>query len=206
MKQRGTITRLNRPRRRWLFALALLALALPALAPGHAAFAQALPTGSGPGAYVIVGGTFSDFQADFGSRTIQGASIYADSNLTWRLGVETEARRMVYPSFAGNQPSQSTLLAGPRWSLRPAGFVPYVKLLVGGARFDFSYNYQTGNYFVVAPGAGIDLRLGQRVRLRLIDFEYQVWPGFTYGSMHPYGVSVGISYQILGSSRTKLSQ
>ncbi|MGA1981959.1 MAG: hypothetical protein ABSG84_05765 [Acidobacteriaceae bacterium] len=168
--------------------------------------AQALPTGSGPGAYVIVGGTFSDFQAVYGSRTIQGASVYADSNLTWRLGVETEARRMVYPSFAGNQPTQSTLLAGPRWSLRPARFVPYVKLLVGGGRLDLPYGLGTVDNFVVAPGAGVDLRLGQRVRVRLVDFEYQVWTGFPYGSMHPYGVSVGISYQILGSSRTKLSQ
>jgi hypothetical protein len=84
--------------------------------------------------------------------------------------------------------------------------VPYVKLLVGGGRLVFPYGFGPGNYFVVAPGSGVDLRLGQRVRLRLIDFEYQVWPGFTYGSLHPYGVSVGISYQILGSSRTKLSQ
>jgi hypothetical protein len=198
VKQGGIITVSDRPRRGWLsFALVLLALV-----PTHATFAQALPTASGPGAYVIVGGTFSDFQADYGSRTIEGASVYADSNLTWRVGIETEARRMVYPNFGERQ---STLLAGPRWSFRPAGFVPYVKLLAGGGRFDFPFNYGIGNYFVVAPGAGVDLRLGQRVRLRLVDFEYQVWPGFTFGSIHPYGISAGISYQILGSSRTKLS-
>jgi hypothetical protein len=187
-------------RRKWLCACVVLL----ALVPRHTALAQALPTASGPGAYLIVGGTFSDFQADYGQRTITGAGIYADANLIWRLGMEGEARRMDYPDGSGRR--QSTLLAGARWSFRAKGFVPYVKLLAGGGRFDFPYGYGTGDYFVVAPGAGVDLRLGQRVRLRLMDFEYQVWPGFTYGSIHPYGVSAGISYQILGSSRTKMSR
>jgi hypothetical protein len=180
-----------------LFASVLLVM-LP-----QAALAQALPTAVGPGAYVIVGGTFSDFQGDYGDRTIKGASVYADSNLAWRYGIETEARRMTYAEFGQRQ---STLLAGPRWAFHPKGFVPYVKLLAGGGRFDFPFGYAYGDYFVVAPGAGVDLRLGQRVRLRLADFEYQVWPGFTYGSLHPYGISTGISFQVLGSARTKMSK
>jgi hypothetical protein len=187
-------------RRGWLCFVA----ALFAVTPGHIAVAQALPTGSGPGAYVIAGGTFSAFQADYGSRTISGASIYVDANLDWRYGIETEARRMNYADGSGRR--QSTILAGPRWSFRPKGFVPYAKLMAGGGRFDFPYGYGTGSYFVVAPGAGVDLRLGERVRVRLVDFEYQVWPGFTFGSIHPYGISAGISYQILGSSRTKMSK
>jgi hypothetical protein len=150
-----------------------------------------------------VGGTFSDFESDYGSQKITGAAVYADTNLVWRYGIETEARRMAYPSFGERQ---TTLLAGPRWSFRPKGFVPYVKLLAGGGRFDFPFAFGTGNYFVVAPGAGVDLRLGERVRVRLADFEYQMWPGFTFGSIHPYGVSAGISFQILGSSRTKMSR
>ena len=165
--------------------------------------AQALPTATGPGAYVIVGGTFSDFQADYGRRSITGASVYVDSNLEWRWGIETEARRMVYPDFGE---SQLTLLAGPRWSFHPKRFVPWVKFLAGGGRFEVPYGYGYGNYFVMAPGAGVDLRLGQRVRVRLVDFEYQDWPGFTYGSIHPYGLSTGISFQILGSSRTMISK
>lgn len=170
---------------------------------GSAAWAQALPTATGPGAYVIVGGTFSDFQADYGQQAITGASVYVDSNLEWRWGIETEARRMVYPKFGE---SQSTLLAGPRWSFRAKGFVPYVKLLAGGGRFDFPYGYGYGNYFVVAPGGGVDLRVGQRVRVRVVDFEYEAWPGFTFGAIHPYGISAGISFQVLGSERTKMSR
>jgi hypothetical protein len=183
-----------------LCAFSLLAIITVA---GREAYSQALPTGTGPGAYVIVGGTFSEFKSDYGNQTINGAGAYVDSNLFWRLGIETEGRRVVYPEFGERQ---STLLAGPRWSFSAKGFVPYVKVLTGGARFDFPYGYGHGNYFVVAPGAGVDLRLGRRLRVRLIDFEYQEWPGFTFGSMHPYGLSTGISYQVLGESRTRMSR
>ena len=150
-----------------------------------------------------MGGTFSQFQGDYGQRTISGGSAYVDTNLFWNTGVETEARRMWYPNFGERE---ETLMAGPRWSFRRSGFVPYVKVLVGGGRFVFPYKYGVGNYFAVAPGAGVDLRVGRRLRLRLVDFEYQEWPGFTYGALHPYGISAGLSFQVLGSQRTKLSK
>jgi hypothetical protein len=188
----------SRQRLIWVAALLLMGLT-----GAQAARAQALPTATGPGAYVIVGGTYSDFQADYGQRKISGASVYVDSNLQWRWGVETEARRMMYPNFGE---SQSTLLAGPRWSFHPKGLVPYVKFLVGGGRFEFPYGFGYGDYFVMAPGAGVDLRVGRKIRVRLIDVEYQDWPGFTYGTIHPYGISAGISFQVLGSERTKMSE
>jgi hypothetical protein len=187
-------------RRRWCCGVVLLALGFVA---GRVANAQALPTATGPGAYVNVGGTYSQFESDYGKQAIGGASVYVDSNFIWRYGLETEARRMNYPNYGERQ---STLLSGLRWSFRPKGLVPYAKLLVGGARFDFPYGYKYGNYFVVAGGAGVDLRLSEKVRLRLVDFEYQDWPGFTFGALHPYGVSAGISFQVLGSSRTKMSR
>jgi hypothetical protein len=177
-------------------------LALP-LIVSHTAHAQALPTATGPGTYVIVGGTLSDFESDYGKQAITGGSVYVDSNLYWRSGIETEARRITYPNFGE---SQLTLLSGPRWSFRAKGLVPYVKLLAGGGRFEFPYGYGHGDYFVVAPGAGLDLRVGQKVRVRLVDFEYQEWPGFTFGPVHPYGVSAGISFQLWGASRTNMSR
>ena len=65
--------------------------------------AQALPAGTGTGMYVIVGGTFSEFQADYGKQDILGGGIYVDTNLYWRWGLETEARRMQYPQFGERQ-------------------------------------------------------------------------------------------------------
>jgi hypothetical protein len=183
--------------------IGLYSVVLAALTCGRGAVGQALPTASGPGAYIVVGGTYSDFESDYGLQKIRGAGVYVDTNISWRYGAEVEARRLVYPNFGERQ---STLLAGPRWSFRATGLVPYVKLLVGGGRFDFPYGFGYGNYFVVAPGAGVDLRVGKKVRVRLIDFECEEWPGFTFGALHPYGVSAGISYEVLGSSRTKLSR
>jgi len=66
--------------------------------------AQSLPTATGPGMYVSVGGMFSDFESDYGKQAITGASVYADSNLFWRYGIELEARRSVYPNFGERQP------------------------------------------------------------------------------------------------------
>jgi hypothetical protein len=174
-----------------------------ALMVGPAARAQALPTATGPGTYVIVGGTLSGFEADYGRQAITGGSAYIDSNLFWRYGIEAEARRIIYPNFGERQ---TTVLVGPRWSLRPTGLIPYVKLLAGIGRFEFPYGYGYGDYLVVAPGVGVDWRLGRKVRVRLVDFEYQQWPGFSFGAIHPYGVSAGISYQFFGASRTNTSK
>src|ERR1035437_945514 len=77
--------------------LAAMLLLVAALAGVRAAHAQALPTATGTGMYVIVGGTFSEFEADYGKRVISGGGIYIDSNLFCRSGLETEERRMVYP-------------------------------------------------------------------------------------------------------------
>lgn len=145
-----------------------------------------------------MGLTGSGFQADYGKRVIGGAAVYVDANLTWHLGLEAEARRLQWHEEAGIR--QTTYLAGPRITLRPYSFSPYAKLLVGVGQFHFPYGYADGRYFVVAPGAGIDYRLrGSGIKLRLIEFEYQDWPQFTYGALRPYGISTGISVRLLHS-------
>ena len=49
----------------------------------------------------------------------------------------------------------------------------------------------------VAPGGGLDYWMkNDRVSVRVVDFEYQIWPQFTFGTLHPYGVSAGISLHI----------
>src|ERR1017187_3490850 len=64
----------------------LAALLLPAAGAWMRADAQALPAGTGTGMYVIVGGTFSEFQSDWGKQDILGGGIYVDTNLFWRWG------------------------------------------------------------------------------------------------------------------------
>ncbi len=174
--------------------LSAIVLSTSALLAGRAS-AQAVPTATGPGGRLSLGVAASGFQADYGKRTIGGAAVYVDANLTIHLGIEAEARRLQYNEEAGIR--QTTYLAGPRLTLRPHAFSPYAKLLVGVGQFHFPYGYADGRYFVVAPGAGIDYRLrGGGIKLRLIDFEYQDWPQFTYGQLHPYGLSAGISLRL----------
>ena len=162
---------------------------------------QALPTATGPGAYFDAGATASLYQADYGQNQLGGITAHVDANLTWRLGVEGEARYLRYHQIA--ETNQTTYLVGPRFVLRPTGFRPYVKFLAGEGIFNFPYNYATGRYFVMAPGAGVDWQLGNsRLIVRLVDFEYQDWTHFDFGPLHPYGVSAGISYRIFsGESR-----
>ncbi len=155
---------------------------------------QALATATGPGRYLGVGGTVSIYQAQYGRQVLGGTSVFFDANPTWRLGFEGEGRTLQLHSQ--ESVSESTLLAGPRLSLRSQGVVPYVKFLAGGGRLNFPFHYAQGDYFVLAPGAGIDYRWRGRLTVRLIDFEYQDWPQFSFGAFHPYGFSAGLSVRL----------
>jgi len=159
--------------------------------------AQAMSTESGPGSYVAAGGTVSLYEVGYGQRELAGVSAYVDTNLTTRYGIESEARWLVLHQAADVH--ATTWLAGPRVSIDALafhGFSPYVKVLAGVADFNYPYNYATGKYFVVSPGVGVDYRISQRMRIRLIDVEYQTWPQFSFGTMNSYGVSIGLSYRV----------
>ena len=73
---------------------------------------------------------------------------------------------------------------------------PYAKGLIGFGQFNYPYNLGTDNDFVVAPGGGLDFRVTKRIRIRVADFEYQIWPGFHYGTLTSYGLSTGIRVRI----------
>ena len=42
----------------------------------------------------------------------------------------------------------------------------------------------------------MDIALSHYVTLRAIDFEYQHWPQFPFGSFSPYGISSGIRVRV----------
>jgi Outer membrane protein beta-barrel domain len=160
--------------------------------------AQARSTAGGPGSYLSAGGGVSAFQEDYGQQVIGGAVVWIDANVTWRYGLEAEARWLNY--HTNEQVTETTYLGGVRVMLWKPGsrFQPYGKFLAGNGRFNFPFNYETGNYLAMAPGAGLDIHLNDRWSIRAADFEYQLWPQFTYGQLKPYGVSVGLRYRING--------
>lgn len=157
--------------------------------------AQAIYAGKGPGTYITVGATASGYESDYGKTLLGGATIYADANLYRRIGVEAEGRFLRYRS--PNDLRETMYLVGPKISSNARSIRPYGKFLVGRGEFNFPFNYATGSYFVMAPGAGLDWRVGHsRWMVRVVDFEYQLWPQFSYGALHPYGASSGISFRV----------
>ena len=179
-------------------SLASLLCAIAVFAGLHTvALGQALPTATGPGSSIHIGGGIAEEHIDYGDRQLGGSQVWVDSNPTWRVGLEAEARWLRYHRDP-NGAQATTYLAGPRISLAPGPLEPYVKLLAGRGIFEFPFHYARGSYAVVAAGAGVDLHRG-RWQLRPVDFEYQTWPGFSYGRMSPYCVSAGVGYSIVHS-------
>ena len=159
------------------------------------AAAQNFATAKGPGSYIAFGGAVTAFQADYGHRVLGGGTLFADVNPTWRYGFEGEARYLRLNTDEGV--TETDYLAGPRVMYKPGPFRPYVKFLVGAGRITFPFHYATGTFFTYAPGAGLDYIVGDRMTVRVVDFEYQMWPTFaSYGELRPYGLSAGISWRV----------
>jgi hypothetical protein len=161
--------------------------------------AQALPTASGPGTFVAVGGGASAFQADYGQRILGGAVLWADVNPTWRYGLEGEARYLHY--HTDEDVTEKSYLGGIRVTIRDERFRPYVKFLAGAGGISLPFHYATGTFLTYAPGAGADFIVSDRIIWRIADFEYQAWPTFPYGELKPYGVSMGLIIRINGVDR-----
>ena len=158
-------------------------------------FGQASYTADGPGTYIAVGGTFSAYESDYGKRLMGGPTVFVDGNLYRRIGIEAKASWLNYHTDDGTK--EQTYLIGPKISLKGRTVRPYAKLLAGRGEFEFPFGYAHGSYFVAAPGAGLDWRVSRsRLSIRVIDFEYQIWPGFSYGPLHPYGASMGLSWRV----------
>ena len=157
--------------------------------------AQALPTATGPGTFSQVGLQLSDYRMNYGQRSVGGAALYFDANLTARYGIESEVRTLRLREDSGV--SQTTYLAGPRFSPMRGQFRPYAKLLLGRGEFTYPFSYAKGSYFVVAPGAGVDWQMPHsRLTVRVIDVEIQDWPGFSFGPLRPVAISAGIAFQM----------
>lgn len=153
---------------------------------------QAVYTANGPGSYVSLGATISGFESDYGHTLLGGGSVFLDANLYRRIGVEAEAR--ISRLHSDDDLRESTYLVGPKVSALGRTWRPYAKLLVGRGQFNFPFGYAHGSYVLAAPGFGLDWRLlHNRAMIRVVDFEYQDWPKFSYGSIHPYGMSTGLS-------------
>jgi hypothetical protein len=174
-----------------LFSAAIIALAfvLPA-----AACAQVVPAGDAGGYNLTVGATATGDYLQYGARKMLGIAAIADLDTKRRIGFEGEAQWLMFHQTANVH--TTTYVIGPRYHLTYGRFQPYVKGLIGFGQFNYPYNLGTDTDLVIEPGGGLDFRVTHRIRIRVADFEYQIWPQFHYGALSSYGLSTGIRVRI----------
>jgi opacity protein-like surface antigen len=182
-----------------LFCFAALLL-LPTLSR-----AQVVAAGKGGNQQLYVGGTFSDFDPDYGWQRLYGIGAFVDYNLSPRLGAEGEVRFHRFNQLVNIH--EDNYLVGPKINYRHKRFNFYGKALFGVGYFNFPSNAAHGTYFDMAFGGGVDYRLTGRVYLRG-EYEYQIWPGFVGppdpqispnnrpNGLTPNGFAFGASYRI----------
>jgi hypothetical protein len=157
--------------------------------------AQAAPTAIRRAA-IQVGVAGSAYTLDYGEGYEEGITVYGDLDFTRHLGVEA-----LYRNASIHTPrdiGENHLLIGPRYKFEHGRFAPYAKGLIGEGTINFQQGYNltaySENYFIYALGGGADLHVTRHVNVRLIDFEYQIWPNFQPHGLTPYGYSVGAAY------------
>ena len=171
---------------------------LLAFCPQHAR-GQKVYAAIGPGSFIQVGATGSLAQNPYGQRYLGGETLFVDAHLYRKIGVEADATFLNLHQDLGQK--QTTYLIGPRYSIFTRNLRPYGKFLVGRGEYTFPYNYARGSYFVMSPGGGVDYRVhNSRFTFRLVDLEYQIWPGFSYGPLHSLSASAGLAFTVFRPS------
>lgn len=183
----------KRARRKLLFAAALLfaCFCLPARAAAQAVYAA-----EANGLLLFAGAELSGDALQYGQRRMMGVTGFADADTRRRIGLEAEVNWVEF--FQQENESATTYLAGPRYRFVLGRFQPWVKVLAGVGEFNFpAYTRlpSRGN-LVIAPGGGLDFRLGKRVRLRVVDFEYQMWPAFSTAPVSAMSLRTGIRIRL----------
>ena len=166
-------------------ALLCSLLAMPLLLP-----AQATPAATTPGD-LQVGLGYSRGNPDYGTKSLNGFTVYGDADIWRHFGAEAEFHRI-----SGDSPTitESTYEVGARYRLPLQRFSPYLKILVGGGDFTLAGSTQNGTYSMYAGGGGIDYRLSRHFVLRA-DYEYQRWGNFPPRGLQPNLVTLGAAYR-----------
>lgn len=169
--------------------------------------AQSNPSAYGRQLSLTAGGLGSVFQPDYqgggvpkaSPNALIGIGAYVDAQFSRWFGVEAEGRWQRFNQY--NDIHQDNYLIGyrlPVQQLRFWNFTPYGKVLVGYGRMNFEFNDAHGRFTDIAYGGGLDMRTAGRLTIRPVDLEYQQWPDWLGTTLHPWGLSAGVSWRILG--------
>ena len=155
--------------------------------------AQALPTAVAKG--TLQGGVgWSYAKPDYGDKSIQGVTVYADFDFRPHYGIEAE-----YHYISLDTPTdlgENSFFVGPRLVLPHNKFNFYAKALFGVGDIaiqEVADNPEggAGSYFAFGVGGGIDYRVTKHVVARG-DFEYQHWNYAT--GLTPASLTFGAAY------------
>lgn len=177
--------------------LTLFSIAFLLGTTAHFAQGQAAPTAT-RNSSIQLGAGYSYASPDYGQRKIQGYTIYGTFNFTRHWGIEGDVHRI--DVITPTDIAEDSYLLGPRYSFRFGRFMPYGKGLLGLGTFKTDYdprsnrpNY-SNTYKMWAAGGGVDMRASRRWNIRLVDFEYQNWPGYSVHGLTPYVFTFGAAY------------
>jgi opacity protein-like surface antigen len=175
-------------------------LVVSVLMTATAAFAQMSRSVTGGEGAVWAGGEFSSFTTDYGAANVMGPGVIFDVNVTPKIGMVGEARWMRWHGNSG-QTHSDYLIGGKYRAYRIWRFDLDGKFLLGGTWIRFPGDIGSGSYFSMAPGAFVDYRLSDRLKIRG-DYEYQIIPaapnipGQPNNGLTPSGFSVGVEYMV----------
>ncbi len=159
--------------------------------------AQSLPTAEAK-ASLWIGGGLTYANPDYGQKPIEGVSGFADFDFGRHLGIEADIHyiALVTPLDL----AENSYLIGPRLLVRHGRFTLYGKALAGYGslvvqELQDNFGHAGGLYSAYAIGAGVDIRIGNRISVRAFDVESQRWPSYGNG-LSPTVVTIGAAYHI----------
>lgn len=166
---------------------------------------QATASAKGEGQALWAGVEYSNFKAGFPNNSsvrLSGIGGFADFHWTHAIGVEAHARFLNLQSWNGE--TEQDYLIGPRYTfLHSERWRPFASFEVGFVKIHYPFTLGDGTSFAMAPGGGLEYRLGNRWHARAA-YDFQLLPNspnFTNATkfgIHPNGASVGITYRIFG--------
>jgi hypothetical protein len=156
---------------------------------------QALPTATAGGS-LQVGVGYTIAEPDYGQKSIQGVSGFADFDFGTHLGVEADVHYVAF--ITPLDLAENSYMIGPRIILPYGRFKLYGKILAGYGDLvvqeeQDNIGHPSGFYFAYAGGGGIDIRATDRITVRAIDIEAQKWPNYGNG-LSPVVYTVGVAY------------
>jgi hypothetical protein len=195
--------------KRSILALLCFAFLSVALVSAHG---QVVPSATERAFSVRAGALASAFQPDYtneglaetGPYRLYGVGAYVDARFTRWIQPELEMRWGRFNEWTCNNQcsgvDENTYSIGDRVPIITFHkFTPYGKVLVGLG----NASWLNGTAFVLTYGGGVDYRLNRKFTIRCADLEYQQWPvtstgplGSTSFTIHPYGLSAGLSYRV----------